>query len=83
MTREVQRIKGVVNWTEFPNMEDVFRHRPAVNFLWSELVEFIRLEQETGYGDLDKFPKLQAASKQFMRELPQFVNVVIQNRCLR
>jgi hypothetical protein len=83
MDRNVQRIKGIVNWTEFPNMEDVFRHRPAVNFLWCELVEFIRLEQETGYGDLDQFPKLQAASQQFMKELPFFVNVVIQNRAIR
>lgn len=83
MDRNVQRIKGIVDWTEFPNMEDVFRHRPANNDLWIELVEFIRLEDETGYGDLDQFPKLQAASRQFMKELPYFVNVILQNRAVR
>lgn len=83
MTKTIHHIKNSVSWDQFPNMADVFRNRPAVNFLWIQLVEFIRLEQATGYGDLDKFPKLQAAAHQFMSELPLFVTFVIQNRSAR
>jgi hypothetical protein len=43
--REVQRIKDSVDWTQFPKMEAVFRHRPAVNVYWVDLVEFIRMER--------------------------------------